>query len=269
MTTRPVPLSVVVVSFNSAEYLPACLGSLQQSPRWEETLELFVVDNASTDGSADLVARDFPRACLLRNTENVGYARAVNQAWRQATGDALLVLNPDIVVRGDALAVLRGHLASHPDVGLVAPRLLNPDGTLQYSCRRHYTLATYLLRRTPLSRLFPDHPIVRRHLMADWHHAELREVDWALGAALMMPRTALGATVMDERYFIYFEDVDLCVRLRRQGWRIVYHPAAVMVHHHRRASADGGWNRRKYEHLKSWIKFNLKHAGRPLTPVSR
>jgi GT2 family glycosyltransferase len=163
--------------------------------------------------------------------------------------------------------VLRDHLDAHPDVGLVAPRLINPDGTLQLSCRAHYTMATYALRRTPLRLLFPDHPVVRRHLMADWDHAEVREVDWVLGAAMMLRREALGDAVMDERYFIYFEDVDLCLRLQREGWKVVYQPGAVMVHHHRRASADGLLNRRKYEHFKSWVKFNLKHA--PRERVSR
>lgn len=261
-------LSVVVVSYNSSDFLPACLASLREAP-FEPRPEVFVVDNASADGSADLVAARFPEVRLLRNGGNVGYSRAVNQAWREASGDFLLVLNPDIVVRDRALQVLHRHLVDHPEVGLVAPRLLNPDGTLQYSCRRHYTLATYALRRTPLRRLFPDHPIVRRHLMADWDHAEARDVDWVLGAAMMLRREALGATVMDERYFIYFEDVDLCVRLRREGWRVVYEPEAVMLHHHRRASAEGMWNRRKYEHLKSWIKFNLKHARPPAAPYSR
>ena len=97
--------------------------------------------------------------------------------------------------------------------------------------------------------------------MSDWDHGDVREVDWVLGAAMMMRREAIGDTVMDERYFIYFEDVDLCVRLQQKGWKVIYHPGAEMVHHHRRASADGFLNRRKYEHFKSWIKFSLKHAG--------
>jgi GT2 family glycosyltransferase len=198
----------------------------------------------------------------MANVENIGYARAVNQAWNQATGRHLLVLNPDIVVRPLALTVLHHHLEENPRTGLVAPRLLNPDGSLQHSCRRHYTAATYALRRTPLGRLFPDHRIVRQHLMADWDHGETREVDWVLGAAMMMRREAIGDTVMDARYFIYFEDVDLCLRLQREGWEVVYDPAAEMIHHHRRASADGLLNRRKYEHFKSWIRFSLKHSHR-------
>jgi hypothetical protein len=254
-----VELTTVVVTYDSARWVGDCLSSLRGAG-FAPARELFVVDNASRDGTADLVRARFPEATLLANRENVGYARAVNQAWRRAGGRFLLVLNPDIVVRPGALTILHRHLAEDPEVGLAAPRLLNADGSLQYSCRRHYTAATYLLRRTPLARLFPDHPVVRRHLMADWDHAEVREVDWVLGAAMMLRREAIGEAVMDERYFIYFEDVDLCVRLQREGWKVVYHPAAVMMHHHQRASAAGLLNRRKYEHLKSWIKFSLKHA---------
>ena len=251
-------LTIVVVSYNSSAWLPACLESVAAA-EFRGERQVLVVDNASRDGSPDLVRRRFPDVELVANESNVGYARAVNQGWRRGSGDYLLVLNPDIVVQPDALQILHDHLRDHPDVGLAAPRLLNPDGTLQYSCRRHYTVGTYLLRRTPLRAVFPDHPVVRRHLMADWGHDEVREVDWVLGAAMMLPRAALGDAVMDERYFMYFEDVDLCVRLQREGWRVVYHPQAEMLHHHRRASADGIWNRKKLEHFKSWVKFNLKH----------
>ncbi|MGD8375001.1 MAG: glycosyltransferase family 2 protein [Acidobacteriota bacterium] len=260
MTHGPVDLSIVIVAYNSTPWLPDCLESLRKAEA-PARRELFVVDNASTDGSADLVRERFPEARLLRNARNLGYARAVNRAWREAAGRHLLVLNPDVVVRPDALARLHGHLERNPRTGLVAPRLWNTDGSVQASSRTHYTMATYALRRTPLARIFPDHPIVRRHLMADWDRDEVRAVDWVLGAAMMMRREAIGATVMDERYFIYFEDVDLCVRLQQEGWQVVYDPSAEMVHHHRRASAGGFLNRRKYEHFKSWIKFNLKHAG--------
>lgn len=252
-------LTIVLVSYNSSAWLGACLESLRAA-RFDGARQVLVVDNASRDDSAALVRRRFPEVTLLANADNIGYARAVNQGWRAAGGDSLLVLNPDIVVRPDALQVLHDHLRDHPDVGLVAPRLWNPDGSLQYSCRRHYTAATYLLRRTPLRRVFPDHAVVRRHLMRDWDHDEVREVDWVLGAAMMLRREALGEAVMDERYFMYFEDVDLCLRLQREGFKVVYHPGAEMLHHHRRASADGLWNRRKLEHFKSWVKFNLKHA---------
>lgn len=251
-------ISVAVVAYNSARWLPDCLSSLKNAGG-EFAVEVLVVDNASRDGSADLVRREFPTVKLLVNRRNLGYARAVNQAARHTSGRYLLILNPDVVVNPGALEELRDHLERETDVALVAPRLLNPDGSLQYSCRRHYTWGTYLLRRAPLRHLLPHHTLVRRHLMMDWDHEQTREVDWVLGAAMMMRRDALGEEIMDERYFLYFEDVDLCLRLQRQGWKVVYHPGATMTHVHRRESGRGMLNRRKYQHFRSWVQFQWKH----------
>ena len=106
--------------------------------------------------------------------------------------------------------------------------------------------------------------------MMDWDHADTREVDWVLGGAMMLRRDAIPkGNVMDERFFLYFEDVDLCLRLQKAGWKVMYYPDAVMVHHHQRASAKKIWNRAKFEHLKSWIKFSWKHRHEPLLKPSR
>jgi GT2 family glycosyltransferase len=249
--------SVIVVSHNAATDLPECLRTL----RAEQPLQTVLVDNASWDGSADRVRRDFPEVEVLVNHRNVGYARAVNQAARRCQGRYLLVLNADVLVHPGAVATLQAHLDEQPGVGVVAPGLLHPDGSRQLSCRRHYTWGTYLLRRAPLRWWFPDHPVVRHHLMADWDHASIREVDWVLGAALMLRREALGPEILDERYFLYFEDVDLCLGLERAGWKVIYHPGAVMTHRHRRASGRGLLNRGKYHHFRSWLRFLWKHRG--------
>jgi N-acetylglucosaminyl-diphospho-decaprenol L-rhamnosyltransferase len=254
-------VEVAVVSHNSARWLPDCLDSLR-GLRLDVALHVTVVDNASADGSADLVRADYPEVRLIASEANHGYARAVNRAARTGRGEYLLILNPDVRAHPDSVQVLLSHLEENPNVGLIAPRLLNPDGSLQYSCRRHYTMGTYLLRRMPLRRWFASHPTVRRHLMADWDHATVREVDWVLGAAMMVRRSALGTSIMDERYFLYFEDVDLCMRLQDEGWQVIYHPGAEMVHHHVRDSSRGFLNRGRVEHFKSWIKFQRKHAAR-------
>jgi GT2 family glycosyltransferase len=252
-------LTVVVVTYESSHRLRDCLSSLERAA-FEPGLEVVVVDNGSSDGSAELVRRDYPWVDLLVNETNLGLARAANRGARRAAGRYLMLLNPDVVVGPGSLAVLHRYLEENPAVALAAPRLLNPDGSLQHSCRRHYTLATYLLRRAPLRYLFPRHPVVRRHLMLDWDHAGVREVDWVLGAAMMLRREAVGEPVLDQRYFLYFEDVDLCLRLQRQGWKVVYHPGAEMLHHHERGSGRDFLNRRKYHHFKSWLKFECKHA---------
>ena len=257
-------LSIIIVNYNSRDLLRACVQSIMAGDVVEK-IEIVVVDNDSKDGSVALVLEEFPGVRVIENEENIGFAGAVNKGLREAAGNYILVLNPDIEASVDSIDTLRSYMEAHEDVALCAPKLVNPDGTLQYSCRTDYTFAILLYRRTVLGRLFPDHTAIRRHLMMDWDHADAREVDWVLGAAFMMRRGSVAASQgMDERFFLYFEDVDLCMRLRRSGWKVVYVPDAVMVHHHQRASARGMINRAKIEHLKSWLKFEWKHRGEPL-----
>jgi GT2 family glycosyltransferase len=145
-------------------------------------------------------------------------------------------------------------------VGIVFPKLLNPDGSLQYSCRTFHTFWTILMRRTPLGKMFPKSKILRDHLMMDWDHDTIREVDWALGGCMMIRRDAVfGPKLFDERFFLYFEDVDLCYGMKKTSWKVIYNPKAVMVHHHLRESALKGLNPQKKEVIKSWVKFKLKH----------
>jgi GT2 family glycosyltransferase len=268
MGPRAAPLSIVVVSFNSADYLPACLGSLQQAPRWEEELELFVVDNASSDGSADLVARDFPRARLLRNTENVGYARAVNQGIAATSGRYVLVMNPDCEVRPGAVATLVEHLDRHPGGAVAGPRILNPDGSLEYSARAFPDHFTFLFNRySLLTRLFPNNRFSRRYLLSDWDHLSVREVDWLSGAFLVVRRAAIAQVgAMDEAYFMFNEDVDWCRRMKQAGWSNVYVPDAQVVHHVG-ASRGRVAPRVIVERHRGMIHYFHKHH--PTNPVMR
>lgn len=217
-----------------------------------------MVDNASVDGTPAMLTEDFPDVHVVANRENLGYSRAVNQAIRAATGRYVLILNPDIEVIPGAIDELARHLDAHPDTGIAGGKLLNPDGSLQYSCRTFYTLFTLLHRRTPIGRLFPNSSVVRDHLMLDWDHESVREVDWMLGACLMVRNEAIrDVGLMDERFFMYFEDVDWCYRMKQHGWKVVYVPGARMKHVHRRDSARGGgiFNRRILAHLNSMFRF--------------
>jgi GT2 family glycosyltransferase len=257
-------LSIVIVHYRSPTELETCLRSIETSSM-AIGHEICVVDNRSEDGAVAMVRRLFPTVTVIENPQNVGFGRAVNEAFRRTAGAYVLVLNPDIVVQPGSVERLHRYMESHQDVALCAPKLLNVDGTVQYSCRTDYSVGVYLFRRTPLGSWCPEHRIVRDHLMTAWDHATSRDVDWVLGAAFMLRRGAFqDPLVMDERFFPYFEDVDLCLRLRRAGWRVVYNPDSVMVHAHQRASAGGVISRAKVEHLKSWLKFEWKHrvAGR-------
>jgi hypothetical protein len=222
-------------------------------------MEVLVVDNDSAELAPEYVPREFPWARLVAQDANVGYSRAVNLGMEEATGDYYLVLNPDIVVRPGAVEALLQAAADHPEAGIVAPKLLNPDGTLQHSCRRFYDLQTFLYRRTFLGRLRPRSEVLRRHLMLDFDHLTPRVVDWVLGGAMLVRRSAVDDVGgMDERFFLYFEDVDWCYRMHRRGWRVLYEPSGEMEHHHRRESARKPLGKSFFSHLMSVVRFYEK-----------
>jgi len=253
-----VRLGIVIVHYNTPEDLGRCLASLaEHAPACAH--EVVVVDNASNAPGLDAVQERYPQVRWLRNPENVGYARGCNQGLAAVAADYHLLLNPDIVVLAGALDALLAFADRHPRAGIVGPQLLNEDGTVQESCRRFYTFGTLLLRRTVLGRIFPDSAIVRRHLMRDFDHASARPVDWVLGGCLLVRREALARCgAMDERFFLYFEDVDWCYRMWQAGFEVVYAPDARFVHRHRRASARGTFSRSFWLHLGSMISFYEK-----------
>ena len=254
-------LSIILVNYNSRMAITSCLSAIFRShPSLD--YEVLVVDNASTDNSRQLLAEGFPRLRLIENRENVGFSRAVNQGVRRSRGRYLLLLNPDMTVLPGSIDKMIGFMEGHPEVGLLLPKLLNQDGTLQFSCRTFYDFPTLFFRKTPLGKIFPNHRIIRRHLMMDWDHEKPREVDWGLGACMLLRRAVVsGGDLLDERFFLYFEDVDLCFRLKNEGWKVLYYPEALMIHAHMRQSSRGWINRAKWEHLKSLLKYYWKHRG--------
>jgi GT2 family glycosyltransferase len=197
---------------------------------WVETV---VIDNHSQDGTPERLARDFPTVRQIVNSENVGYARAVNQGIRATTGEFVLILNPDCELRPGAVEALFQFLRDHPLSGIVGPKILNADGSLEFSARAYPDHLTFLFNRySLLTRLFPDNPFSRRYLMTDWNHASTRDVDWLSGACLMVRRRAISHVGgMDESFFMFNEDVDWCRRMNHAGWTVTYVPEAVAVHH--------------------------------------
>ncbi len=254
-------LSVCIVTWNARDDLRRCLQSLVASKQ-HISCEVIVIDNASTDDSAKMVADEFPQARLIVNPTNIGFARANNQALREARGKYVLLLNPDTIVHGDALERLVAWMEQNPDVGAAGPRLLNSDGSLQYSCRAFPTLGAGFFRQTPLGALFPRNRFVRQYLMTDWDHTVEREVDWLSGAALMVRRDVLESVgLLDEDFYMYCEDVDWCYRMHQRGWRVCYVPHAVITH------AIGGSSnkcqaRMIVERHKSMWRYYFKHHGR-------
>jgi hypothetical protein len=232
-------LSTIIVNYKSRRALLDCLGSLELDANAIDR-EIVVVDNHPADGALDVLKERFPIVRGIANAENVGFARAVNQGIAATTGEFVLILNPDCFIEQGSIAPLMSYLRSHPKVGVVGPRMVGEDGSLQYSARSFPDHFTFLFNRySLLTQLFPRNRHIRRYLLLDWDHRSVRAVDWLSGACLMVRRTAIDQVgPMDEAYFMFNEDVDWCRRMKQGGWDVVYVPEAV-IHH------DIGASRRK------------------------
>lgn len=230
----PPEISAIVVNYNAGAELKRALESLTEelSPvEWEAV----VVDNASRDGSGDVAAAFGPQVRLLRNERNVGFARGVNQGLAATSGGLVLIMNPDCRLEPGAVASLKRELERSDDAAITGPRILDPDGTEQGNARGDPDMFTGLFGRTTLlRRALPGLPVSRRNVISD---AAVRKgktsvkVDWLSGACMLARRAALHAVQgFDERYFLYWEDADLCRRLRNRGYEVRYVPGATAVH---------------------------------------
>lgn len=260
---RSPDLSVVIVSHNHEAYLRTCLLALDPD-RQATTLEVFVVDNASTDGSVRLVRAEFPHVRILENEHRQGYAANNNRALRLSRGRYALILNPDTETLPGALEALVTFADARPRVGLCGPQLLFPNGTPQPSCRRFPTLGSVLARRTPLRRWLWRSALNARHLMRDFDHTRTRPVDWMLGACLLARREFLQQVgLMDAGYFLYVEDIDWCYRSWQAGWKVMYYPEARIAHHHLAVSDRKFFSVYSWWHMQSMWRYYRKHLAPP------
>jgi len=255
-----VDVSIIVVSHEHADYLPVCLGALPSAAEGL-TSEVIVVDNRSSDGSAEVARRTLPDATVLVNERRRGFSANCNTGLRQSTGRYVLFLNPDTEASAGSITALARFLDDHGDVGVCGPQLRFPDGSVQPSCRRFPTFSSAVARRTPLRRALGESSLNARHLMLDVDHDETRDVDWMLGACLMARREAIDDVgPMDERFYLYVEDIDWCLRMHQHGWRVVYVPAAQITHHHL-AVTDHRWlTWRTAVHAWGMLRYVAKHG---------
>ena len=252
-------LSVVIVNWNVCDLLRRCLHSVFDTHR-AASVEVIVVDNASTDDSVNMVRTEFPRAHLIANADNRGFPAANNQGIAVAHGRYVLLLNPDTQVLGDLLATMVAFADANPAVGVVGPQLLNPDGSVQSSRRRFPTLASAFFESTWLQ-LHAPRPILERYYVLDRPDDAVQDVDWVTGAALMARREAIQQVgLMDEGFFMYSEELDWCRRFREAGWRVVYLPTARIIHHVGKSS-EQVLPARHIHFQTSKVRYFRKHHG--------
>lgn len=220
-------LSIIIVNWNTREYLDRCLQSVLGELGGLGN-EIFVVDNASDDGSVEMIQTQYPQVRLIANEGNPGFARANNMAIRESKGRYILLLNPDTEMKAGALAALLEFMERTPGAGAAGARLLNADGTLQTSAYPEPTIGRELWRLFHLDTIRP----YANYPMHAWDLKQPRQVDVLMGACVLLPRKALDtAGLFDEQFFMYSEEVDLCLRLRRAGWQLYWVPQAEVIHY--------------------------------------
>jgi GT2 family glycosyltransferase len=246
-------ISIVIVNWNTRALLLDCLASVYALVR-DLRFEVFLVDNASTDGSQNLIKSDFPQVKLIANDQNLGFSRANNQAIRVSRGEYILLLNSDTVVSDDALGEMIRFMDEHPETGAATCVLLLADGTPQpFTCGRDPTLS-YMVRR--ILRM-----LLKGRFMHDWRGAKVVETDWVTGACMMVRKRAIDEVgLLDENMFMYFEDNDWCYRMRKKGWKIYYYPFVQITHLCGRSADKPS---RKEDYYRSLIYFYRKHYSLP------
>lgn len=265
-----VDVAIVMVTYN--KLISECLPSVRRAMEASSLKTAFVlVDNGSTSFDPDQMAREVPGAIVIRQP-NRGFGNGCNRGAAEVDADYYFFLNPDtILFDPQVMETLYAFLRAHPKAGIAAPRLLYPDGTLQETCRRFPPWHVPFLRRTSLAKQGSPKRALDRFLMRDYDHETLRLVDWAQGSALLMDGAlfrALGG--FDERFFMYYEDVDLCRRAWLSGRPVYYVPSAELTHVYARDSMDGGVlrsllrRRTAREHFKSWIKYTLRWGAKSM-----
>lgn len=224
-------LSVVIVNWNVRDLLRRCLQSIFNNTTGI-SFEVFVMDNASADGSVEMVRSEFPSVSVIANNGNFGFARANNLAMQKSRGDFVLLLNPDTEMVGNSLGHLVGLARAHPDAGVVGCRFLNPDGTIQPSVRRLPRLLDHIMILLKLHHVFPNIRPIRRYLAADHDEAREQNVEQVSGTFMCVSRAVIRTVgLLDERFFIWYEDVDYCRRVVAAGFKVLYTPEISIINH--------------------------------------
>jgi GT2 family glycosyltransferase len=248
-------IAVVIVNYNTRDHLRECLASLLV----QGTEEVVVVDNGSSDGSAEMVRACYPSVTLIRNVLNYGYGAAANQAIAACTAEYVLLLNSDTVVHTGALHALVTYLGQRPGVAIVGPRLVNPDGTLQPSCYAFPGTVKWFFHYEVFGQLIRRLPILRDYQRRTWPHNQAQSVQWVMGAALAIRREAFEAVGgFDESFFMYCEETDLCFRLKNAGWQIHFVPIATVTHVGQ-ASTNQYRTEMAVQHVRSRLLFYQRH----------
>lgn len=264
MSQLPI-VSTITVNYNHKYFPKLCVEAVEVSQA-QGPIQIIFVDNASSDPTSLnflRLAHEQERLHLIESPENLGFAGGNNLGAKEATGDYILILNPDTQVKPDAIQKMVDYMRANPEIGILGPKLAYSDGTIQESCRRDMSFLDLIVKRTFLKYIPYFKRREARYLMKDFDHDQTQTVELITGACMMLPRSlyeSIGG--FDDRYFLFMEDFDLCKKVRAEGLQVVYYPEAVVEHHHKRLSGGSFFKllRKKvfWIHVNSAIKYFWK-----------
>jgi GT2 family glycosyltransferase len=265
-------ISIIILNYKSKGFAMSCIKSVKEADFLlggrKLHYEIIAVDNNSRDGLGEILAWQHPDVKFVQNGRNIGMGAGNNAGIKKAKGDYIAIVNPDIIVFKDTFKCLYEYMEKNKNVGVVGPMQLNPDKSVQDSCYRWPGLFMPLYRRTPLGKFEFATKDTDKYLMKDFDHKSEREVDWLLGSFLFCRAEALKqAGMFDERYFLYFEDTDLCRSFWKKNWKVIYYPKVQVIHNHTRQSAKEPWykamsNPAARQHIVSWGRYIAKWGGK-------
>ena len=263
-------LSMVITSYKNPELLRVCIDSIKNNCSLKD-FEIIVADSETEERTEMMMREDYPEIKFVPSEKNIGFGGTANNGYKISTGKYILILNGDIIVKKNSIERLLEYIKNNPEVGVVGPKLLNFNETLQLSCFRFYSPLTIIYRRTILGKM----KFAKKHLdwflMKEFDHKSAKAVDWLMGSALMTKREVIKKVgLLDEKYKMYFEDTDWCLRFWKEKFKVIYFPEAEMYHYHGKGSADRSFirsllfNRLTWWHIRSAIRFFWKYRGEPV-----
>lgn len=267
-------ISIIILNYKQKGLVKQCIKGIEQC-RISVPYEIIVVDNHSQDESLEMIRQYFPSVITIASEKNGGFAYGNNLGIRAAHGNFIVILNPDVAITEGSLEKMKIFLLSHPKVGVVGPKLINPDGSIQNSCRRFPKMYTPALRRTFIGNFHFSKKELSRYLMTDWNHDTNRKVEWLFGACIMITRESIeNIGYFDERFFLYFEDCDFCRRCWERGVEVWYMADVELVHYHQQLSNQRAGilsilNLGTRYHITSAVKYFAKYLGVPLPVITQ
>lgn len=263
MNKRIIPcVTIVIVNYNSKELLRPLVDSINRSSS-RYSFEIIIVDNHSSDGSKELILNEIPDVIFIENSRNIGYAAAVNRGIRCGTGKYFFILNPDVQLCKGTLDKMVNYMENHNDVGALGCKIINPDGTIQLSGKTFPTIKLALYHSFGIHHVFPRNRTMHRYYLFEKDYNRTYEVDHLMGSALMVRKEAIDkAGLLDEKFFLYFEDVDWCWRIKQRGYKVVYFPDAIVIHEKGACTRKESFRAIKIMHSSMWYFYKKYFASK-------